>query len=170
MSGVIIHFIGTGVIYYVRHPGTTVASLVVGQCVIGWAGAHLICTSLALMANVEHNQIAAVLAIDGLIGSIGRSIGLSIAGAIWNGELQGAITRNLPDNAKDQAAAIYGDIKLQLKYPLGDPIRDGIVEAYGEVQRLLCIAALAIVPFMLFSVLMWRNKPLVDKQTKGVVF
>jgi hypothetical protein len=122
------------------------------------------------MANVKHNQIAAVLAIDGLIGSIGRSIGLSIAGAIWNGKLQEAITRHLPEDAKDQAAGIYGDIKLQLKYAFGNPIRDSVVEAYGEVQRLLCIAALAIVPFMLFSVLMWRNKPLVDKQTKGVVF
>ena len=58
-----------------------------------------------------------------------------------------------------------------MEFPIGNPIRDGVVEAYGAVQREMVIAGCAFLPFIIVSVLVWRNLPIKErKQTKGTVF
>ena len=125
---------------------------------------------LALMASVGHQDIAVVLALHGMFSSIGRAIGLGISGAIWTNDLPQELNKALPDYAKNQTAALYGDIKKQLAHPIGHPIRDAVITAYGVVQRQMVIAGCAILPFIIICVLVWRNLPIERKQTKGNVF
>lgn len=125
---------------------------------------------LALMASVSHQEIAVVLALHGMFASIGRSIGLGISGAIWNNDLPVELYRELPDSAKNQTAALFGDIRLQMRDPIGTPIRDAVILAYGTVQRRMVIAGCAILPFIVASVVVWKNLPIDRKQTKGNVF
>lgn len=125
---------------------------------------------LALMASVGHQDIAVVIALHGMFSSIGRAIGLGISGAIWTNDLPRELNKALPDYAKNQSAAIYGDIKKQFAYPIGHPIRDAVIVAYGVVQRRMVIAGCAILPFIIICVLVWRNLPIDRKQTKGNVF
>ncbi|GJN66742.1 siderophore iron transporter mirB [Purpureocillium lilacinum] len=171
VSGIPFCVLGTALLYHFRQPGEDIGYLVMCQVFHGISGGLWAMTGpLALMASVGHQDIAVVLALHGMFSSIGRSIGLGISGAIWNNDLPVEIYRELPDNAKNQSAALFGDMRLQLHDPLGTPIRDAVVAAYGTVQRRMVIAGCAILPFIVACVLVWRNLPIDRKQTKGTVF
>jgi hypothetical protein len=128
------------------------------------------------MVPVTHQEIAAVLAIQGLFGSIGASIGIAIAGAIWTNVLPGELFERLPEASKDLSASIFADITLQLGYEWGSPEREAIVAAYGAVQRYMVIAGVAFAPMCLISIFIWRKvnvKKLEEehgKQTRGTVW
>lgn len=108
-------------------------------------------------ATVTHQEIAVALALWGLFGSIGASIGLAVAGALWTNILPAKLYEFLPDDAKDQAGEIFSDIVVQLSYPMGTPIRDAIIAAYGDVQRKMVIAGSAFLPACLLCLLLWKN-------------
>lgn len=131
---------------------------------------------LAIMASVGHQEIAVALALFGLFGSVGAAIGLAIAGAIWNNVLPQKLLELLPADSKDQMATIFGDINVQLSYPIGSPVRDAIEGAYSDVQRKMVIAGAAFTPLCLLCVLIMKNinvrnlEAVNGKQTKGNVF
>ncbi|KAF5657950.1 major facilitator superfamily transporter [Fusarium heterosporum] len=125
---------------------------------------------LAIMAQVTHQEIAVVLALYSMFGSIGQAIGFGISGALWTNDLPWEMHSALPQDAKNQTAALYGDIKLQMADPIGTPVRDAVVYAYGVVQREMVIAGCAFLPLICICVLVWRNKPIDRQQTKGNVF
>lgn len=128
------------------------------------------------MVPVTHQEIAAVLAIQGLFGSIGSSIGVAIAGAIWNNVLPQKLAEKLPEASKELAPTIFASLESQLGYAWGSPEREAIVAAYGVVQRYMVIAGICFAPFCLLSIWIWRNvnvKTLEEKhgkQTKGTVW
>lgn len=142
------------------------------QILNGAAGGILACCMpIAVMAAVSHQEIAVVLALHGLFASIGVGVGLAISGAIWTNLLPSALIRHLPAEFKDQAMTIYGDITVQLGYEFGTPVRDAIIAAYAEVQRLMVIAGACFMPLLFVSIMVWKNynvKTMV--QTKGTVF
>lgn len=111
-----------------------------------------------------------------MFGSVGASIGLAIAGALWNNILPAELTRRLPEESKNMSAQIFGDIVLQMSYPDGSPERDAIVGAYGDVMRKMVIAGAAFMPLIVASIYIWRNiniKKLEEEkgsQTKGNVW
>lgn len=73
-----------------------------------------------------------------------------MSGAIWNNLLPKKLNKYLPENAKDQAMAIYKSIVIAQKYAKGTAVRAGIDKAYRETQQLLAIAATAaLVPMLL---------------------
>ena len=58
----------------------------------------------------------------------------------------------MPDNlskhlasllSQDQINALFGSLTDVLKYPRGDPIRDGVITAYDETMKVMIIAATA---------------------------
>jgi len=131
---------------------------------------------LAIMASVSHQEIAVAVALWGMFGSIGSAIGQTIAGSLWTNILPKKLFEFLPADSKDLAADIYSSLVIQTDYPMGTPIRDSIIEAYGDVQRKMVIAGCAFLPLCLITLLMWRSinvKALErekGKQTKGTVW
>ncbi|GKT89517.1 siderophore iron transporter mirB [Colletotrichum tofieldiae] len=177
IAGVPICVLGTALLIHFRTPSTTVGYLVMCQIFNGVAsGIFSICSQIAIMSSVTHQQIAIALALHGLFGSIGAAIGLAIAGGIWNNVLKKAIYQQLPADSKDLTASIFASITTQLSYPMGSPIRTAIIAAYADVQRKMVIAGCAFIPLILLSLLIWRNinvKTVEEekgKQTKGTVF
>ncbi|KAI1117743.1 siderochrome-iron transporter MirB [Nemania sp. NC0429] len=177
IGGVPFATLGTALLIYFRTPGTHIGYLVMCQLFNGISSEIWTLTAqLAIMASVTHQEIAVSLALWNLFGSIGSSIGLAIAGALWNNILPVKLYEFLPDDAKDQAAEIFGDIVIQLSYPIGTPIRDAIIAAYGDVQRKMVIAGAAFLPPCLLCLFLWKNinvKALEasrGKQNKGNVF
>ncbi|KAI0104251.1 siderochrome-iron transporter MirB [Nemania sp. FL0031] len=177
IGGVPFATLGTVLLIHFRTPGTHVGYLVMCQLFNGISSEIWTLTAqLAIMANVTHQEIAAALALWSLFGSIGSSIGFAIAGALWTNILPAKLYEFLPDDAKDQVATIYGSIDVQLSYPMGSPIRDAIIAAYGDVQRKMVIAGAAFLPLCLICLLMWKNinvKALEETrgtQSKGHVF
>ncbi|EER38011.1 hypothetical protein HCDG_07746 [Histoplasma capsulatum H143] len=92
-----------------------------------------------------------------MFGSIGASVGLAIAGAMWNNILPSQLYRRLPEQSKDMAAQIFGDMQLQMSYLDGTPERDAIVGAYADVQRKMVIAGVCMMPLVMASIVIWRN-------------
>ncbi|UNI13375.1 hypothetical protein JDV02_000125 [Purpureocillium takamizusanense] len=176
-SGVPIMLLGTALILPFRQPDAPVGILVFTQFLVGLGSeVFVICSSLAVMAPVTHQYIAVTNALAGLFGGFGASIGLSIAGGIWNNLLPQELYNRLPEAAKGRSAQIFGDIKLQMSFPDGSPERDAIVAAYAHVMRYMLITGVALMPLCLLSIVVWKNinvKKIEEergKQTKGTTF
>jgi hypothetical protein len=163
--------LGVALMIVFRQPNVNIGYIVMCQLFIAFGGGTLvICEQVGAMAATTHQYIAVVLAILSVFTSIGGAIGQSIAGAVWGGTFSSDLARFLPPESQSNATVIAGDITVQLSYPLGDPTRSGIQNAYGNSQRLMLIAAAAITALGFPAVFMWRA---IDtrkrKQVKGRV-
>ncbi|KXJ88103.1 major facilitator superfamily transporter [Microdochium bolleyi] len=167
MVGVPIYILGTGLLVYFRTPDAQVGYLAMCQILVGFSTGILVLTSqLALMYSISQADVAIGLALYGLFGSIGSSAGFAVAGAMWTNILPFKIAEFLPENAKDQAAALYGDITLQMADPIGTPIRDAVIAAYADVMHKMVIAGVCLIPLLVVSVIVWRNKNVKEVQEK----
>ncbi|KAF4992613.1 hypothetical protein FDECE_13664 [Fusarium decemcellulare] len=171
VSGIPWCILGTALLIHFRQPSSEVGYLVMCQVFHGVCGGIWAMTApLAIMTQVNHQEIAVALALYSMFGSIGQAIGFGISGALWTNDLPKELYKALPESAKNQTATLYGDMTLQMADPIGTPIRDAVVHAYGVVQRQMVIAGCAFLPFIVICVIVWRNKPIDRKQTKGNVF
>merc|ERR1711964_291365 len=101
-GGIPFVVLGTALLIHLRQPSTHVGLLVMCQVFMGiGTGIWATCGQLAVMASVSHQQIAVAIAIWGLFGSIGASVGLTIAGGLWTNVLPAALVRELPEGSKD---------------------------------------------------------------------
>ncbi|EXJ54875.1 uncharacterized protein A1O5_12941 [Cladophialophora psammophila CBS 110553] len=172
LCAVPLYMLGVGLMIHFRRPHTNIGYIIMCQILIAFAGSTMIlCQQVAVMAAAEHGQIAAVLAMLGLFGYMGGAVGNSICGAIWTHSLPSALQRLLPENLKPEWETIYGDLTVQLSYPMGSPAREAIMEAYGIAQRRMLIAGTSVMGLALFFVLMIRDINISkNAQVKGVVF
>ena len=112
-----------------------------------------------------------MLALLGLFGYVGGAVGSAVSGAIWTNTLPGALQKHLPEDALADWEDIYNDIDVQLSYPVGDPVRTAIQEAYGDAQSRMLIAGTSIMALALGFVFLIKNIKLSDlEQVKGVLF
>jgi hypothetical protein len=171
VAGIPIYLLGTALIIYFRTPSTEVGYIAMCQVLVGFSVGLLTSTSqLSLMASAGHANTAVAIAIWGLFGSIGSSTGFAVAGGMWTNILPYKMEEFLPEEYKSQARAIYGDIKKQLEYPIGHPVRDAVILAYGDVARKMVIAGSALIPLLIIAVFMWRNinvKKLSEEEKKS---
>ncbi|KAL8388794.1 hypothetical protein RB595_008933 [Gaeumannomyces hyphopodioides] len=173
--GVPFLVLGTGLLARFRNPDSSIGVLVMLQVFNGvGSGLLALCGQLAVMASVGHNEIAVGLALHGLFGGIGAAVGQAIAGGLWNNVLPYKLAELLPDEAKADAATIFGDMVNQMAQ--GGAVRDAIIAAYGHVQHLMVIAGCAFVPLVVGSLLLWKNinvrelEAVKGTQTKGRVW
>ena len=110
-----------------------------------------------LMAVSKQQDFPALLACESMVISIGSAIGSTIAGAIWTGVFPARLTANLPADAMDNFAMIYGDLDTQTGYPWGSPARDAINLSYAQTQRYMLIAATCIYSITWASVFFWQD-------------
>ncbi|KAF7590827.1 hypothetical protein BBP40_002350 [Aspergillus hancockii] len=129
-TGIPILLLGTALLIPFRQPNTHVGIITMTQILVGLGTCIFsVCGQLAIMAPVTHQEIAVVLAIWGLFGSIGAAVGSAIAGAIWNNIFPGELYRRLPEASKSISATIFGDMVKQMSYADGSPEREAIVGA-----------------------------------------
>jgi hypothetical protein len=165
--------LGTGLMIHFRDPASQIQIGYVIMCEIfkAFAGSTLvICEEMAAMASGSHNTIAVTYAMVGLSAKIGGSIGSSISGAIWTNTVPQKLEEYLPADSKQIAPKIYMSLKVALMYPIGSPIRDATIKAYGVAQRRMLITGVSILPLALFAILMWKDIHLKQiRQVKGKV-
>jgi hypothetical protein len=176
-SGIPIMLLGTALLIPFRAPSTNPGVLAFTQVLVGLgSGIFSVCSTLAVMVPVTHQEIAVINAVYGLFGSFGSSIGYAIAGAMWNNMLPEELYKRLPEASKPEYRTIFGDINVQMAFADGTPERDAIVGAYADVQRKMVITGACFMPLTIASIFIWRNinlKKLEEeegKQTKGTVF
>ncbi|KAF1942370.1 siderophore iron transporter mirB [Clathrospora elynae] len=161
MTGLMIHF---------RRPGTPIGLLVMVEVINAMAVANLVqIEQVAIMAAVPHENVAVGLALLGMITAVGGAIGQSVSGAIWTQIVRKRMVEYLPEANKVQAAAIFGDIKLQLALPWGSPERDAIIRAYADAQKLMVIVGTcALVPCFLWVFMLKNYRMSEHKNRKGL--
>jgi hypothetical protein len=155
-----------------RGPEYNQGYLIMCQIFVAIGGGTMsLLTQLAVMAVVSHQDTAAVLAVLGTVTSIGGAVGLSISGAIWTNTLPDQLSQNLPPSISNQSTTIFGSLTDQLSYPRGSPERDGIIESYSYLQKVLCIAATCISAGALVLVFGLKDVKLkeVKQPVKGLV-
>ncbi|KAF7791097.1 hypothetical protein EIP86_002058 [Pleurotus ostreatoroseus] len=66
--------------------------------------------------------------------------------------------------SSDQIAELYGSITQVMMYPTGDPVREGVSNAYDDVMKIICIIATCISVLPLICNLFLKDYFLGDKQ------
>ena len=174
ISGIPILLLGTALLVPFRQPATHVGILTMTQILTGLGTCIFsVCAQLAVMTMVTHQEIAVVMAIYGLFGSIGAAVGQAIAGGMWNNMTKNEMYARLPEESKHLAGVIFGDMVKQMSYADGTPERAAIVGAYADVQRKMVIVGVCFVPLCIACTWFWRSvnvKKLFKEQTAGNVW
>lgn len=156
--GVPLTILGVGLMINFRQPNVNIGYIVMCQIFVAFGGGVLVTSEqTTLMAVSKQRDFPALLACESMIIAIGSAVGQTIAGAMWTGIFPAKLLKNLPADAQDNFAAIYGDITVQSGYPWGSPARDAINLSYAETQRYMLIAATCIYLVMWVSVAMWQD-------------
>lgn len=156
--GVPLTILGVGLMIKFRQPDENIGYIVMCMIFIAFGGGVLVTSEqTTLMAVSKQQDFPALLAVESMIIAIGSAIGSTIAGAIWTGVFPARLMANLPADAMENFAMIYGDIDTQTSYAVGTPTRDAINLSYGQTQRYMLIGATCIYSITLFSVAMWQN-------------
>ncbi|KAF3071147.1 Siderophore iron transporter mirB [Daldinia childiae] len=169
--GVPVTILSIGLLIHFRQPGTHIGWIIMCEILYAFAGgACVICEQMAVMAAAAHQHVAVVLAMEGMFSSVGGAIGGTVSAAIWTGVFPKALAKYLPAESQANLTDIYGQLPVQLSYPVGSPTRDAIILAYGDGLRWMFVAATAITVLGLVSVAFWRDIKVKDfKQVKGRV-
>ncbi|KGO39958.1 Major facilitator superfamily domain, general substrate transporter [Penicillium expansum] len=167
-----LYIFGLGLMIHFRQPGGYIGYIVMCEIFFSAAGSiFILCVQLAVLASVDHQHVAAVLALLFVMGSIGGSIGSAICGAIWTNTFLKKLAVTLPESAMPNLSLIYSSLPQQLSYPVGSPERDAIVEAYGYAQPRMLAAGTAFMVLGFIWVGMMKNLNVKNMtQTKGNVF
>ncbi|EGR44126.1 uncharacterized protein TRIREDRAFT_71008 [Trichoderma reesei QM6a] len=167
-----LYIFAQGLMIYFRKPDQSVGYLVMCQVFISIGGSiFIIIEQLAILAAVDHQHIAAALALLNVVGTAGDALGATISGAIWTNTFQKALERYLPESALPDLDIIYEDLDTQLSYPVGSAVRLAIQKAYGYSQTRMLAAGTGVMGLAIIWMLMIRNINLTKvAQVKGMVF
>ncbi|KAM0818619.1 putative Major facilitator superfamily (MFS) profile domain-containing protein [Seiridium cardinale] len=166
-----VHILGGVSLILFRRPDTHVSLLVLAQILLTIGGSTLVmCDQMAVMAVSSHEELASVMAVLQLAYYVGSAGGNALSGSIWNSILPEALAELLPDMSAPELKALCSDLKKQLSYPIGTPVRDAIIAAYSTAQVKMCITGAAISLFLIIPVALWRDAKVSQvKQVKGKV-
>jgi hypothetical protein len=167
-----LYLLSQGLMIYFRKPNMSVGYQVMCQIFISIGGSiFIIVEQLAILAAVDHQHVAAALALLNVIGTIGDSAGYTICTAIWTNTFEKALIRYLPESALSNLDMIYEDLNMQIGYPVGSATRTAIQNAYAYTEVRLLATGLGIMALAIAWTIMIRDIDLKKKpQVKGVVF
>ncbi|TGJ88108.1 hypothetical protein E0Z10_g696 [Xylaria hypoxylon] len=170
--GVPLYIFAQGLMIYFRRPNQSVGYLIFCQVLISIGGSiFIIVEQLAILAAVEHRDVASALGLLYVVGTVGGSLGATISGAIWTNTFEGALERYLPASSLPDLEDIYGDLSTQLSYPIGSATRLAIQNAYGYAQTRMLAAGTGIMGLCLIWMLLIRNIDVRKvEQVKGKLF
>lgn len=169
--GIPMTILGAGLMIAFREPNVNIGYIVMCQIFIALAGGAIVITEqIAAMAATTHQYIAVVLAVEAMFSSVGGAIGSTVSTAIWTGVFPGKLAAYLPESELGNLTTIYGSIDVQTSYAIGTETRTAIVRAYGETQKLMLIAATAVLIIPWIAAMCWRDINVKNfKQVKGTV-
>ncbi|KAF9529935.1 drug:h+ antiporter [Crepidotus variabilis] len=154
--GLAIRLLGCGLMIHSRGANASDVEIVWSQILQGMGGGFTaVANQVSAQASVPHVDVAMVTAVVLLVTEIGGAIGNAIAGAIWTSLMPQKMTKHLSFLSDAQRAELYGSLTTAAANPRGDPIREGVIMAYGDVMRILCIVAtIFAIPPLLLSLFM----------------
>ncbi|KAF2150098.1 MFS general substrate transporter [Myriangium duriaei CBS 260.36] len=161
VSGSCIYSLGCVLTAIYRIETASRSTIVLCQIAIGIGGGLMVVPAqLGVQASVSHGEVATTTALFLTTLEIGGAAGSSLAGAIWAHDVPPKLQQYLPQDTKNQASVIFGNITLaSTGWPTGDPTRAAIIRAYQETMTKMLIAAVcACVPLVPLSLMMKNHK------------
>ncbi|KAG5639035.1 hypothetical protein H0H81_007648 [Sphagnurus paluster] len=163
--GLAIRLLGVGLMIHSRGANGSDAELVWTQLLQGIGGGFAaVASQVGAQASVPHSDVAMVTATVLLVTEIGGAIGSAVAGAIWTNLMPGKLAKYLPFVSDEDRTELFGSIVNALAYPRGSPIREGVIQAYDDVMKVMTIAATVVAVFPLILALFMPNWYLGDNQ------
>ena len=172
VAGIPWYIFSQGLMIYFRRPNQSVGYLIMCEIFISIAGScFILCMQVAVLAAVDHQHVATVLAILSITGGVGGAIGGTVSATIWTNTFGVKLLEWLPESAKDDFAAMYEDLNIQLSYPEGSAVRIALQRAYGYAQTRMLAVGTGVMVIAIASLFLIKNYDLRKlHQTKGVVF
>ena len=161
-----------GLMIYFRQPGQSVGYLVMCQVFISIGGSiFIIVQQVAILAAVDRQYIAPIMALLYVVGTTGGAIGATVSGAIWSNTFPVSLARLLPEEALPELETIASDLETQLLYEVGSATRIAIQESYSYAQTRMLAAGTGIMVLTVVWTLLIRNINVAKiTQTKGTLF
>jgi MFS family permease len=152
VTGLVIRLAGVAMMIHSRGANASDAELVWTQILQGLGGGFAaISSQVGAQASVPHADVAIITAVVLLLTEIGGAVGNACAGAIWSNTMPENLAKYLPWLTDEQRAELYGSITLAASYPRGDPVREGVINAYDDTMKIMVTVAtvLSVVPVLL---------------------
>ncbi|KAJ5153610.1 Major facilitator superfamily domain general substrate transporter [Penicillium coprophilum] len=167
-----LYIFAQGLMIYFRKPNMGVGYQIMCQIFISIGGSiFIIVEQIAILAAVDHQHVAAALALLNVVGTIGDSAGYTICTAIWTNTFPNALQKYLPESAMSNFENIYEDITVQTGYPLGGEVRLAIQKAYAYAEVRMLSTGLGIMGLAIAWTILIRDIDLKKTaQVKGTVF
>jgi len=169
--GIPLSILGQGLMVLFLAPGNTGYIIMCFLLISVSQGVLVVTDEIAILAAGLHEHVAAMLALVSIFGNIGGAIGLTIAASIWSDVLPSRLRQYLLTEELPNLDKIFGDLAMQLAYPLGSPTRIAIQHAYEDAMSRLFLVSTGIWVLGAGGVLMWRNINVKQvQQSKGYVW
>lgn len=99
------------------------------------------------------------MAVQGLCGAVGGSVGTAVAGMVWTGGMPGLLGGELGKVGRGElAGGLYESLKMQLEWGVGSGVREAVAKAYCVVLgRLFGGAAVVGGLVAVACVVAWRD-------------
>lgn len=69
---------------------------------------------IAALAAASHQNIAAVIAVQGIFSEIGGAVGLTVAASVWQSVFPTKLAEYLPESGLPNLFTIYAELPVQL--------------------------------------------------------
>ncbi|KDN43439.1 hypothetical protein K437DRAFT_152808 [Tilletiaria anomala UBC 951] len=163
VGGVCVRLLGVAMMVRYRNAHDPTFMLILCQLLQGVGGGAIAITmQVACQICVRHSDVALVTAFELLTTEIGAAMGSAAAGLIVSGYLPHLLQIHLPKMSPAEVHEIYGSLQVALSYPLGSEVRTGIIDAWVDVMRTICISATVILLPAFFLALAMPNAMLPD--------
>lgn len=173
VAGTVLYVIGLGLMIRYRTEDSSPSVIVGTQIFLGVGGSLThVPAQLGVQASASHSEVAAATALFLTFLEIGGAVGSGISGAIWTSNVPKKLAMYLPEETKDRASEIFGNITLaSTGWPMGSPTRMAINQAYQETMTMILTVAVCVaLPCIVLSLLMTDYKlDEIDQGVKGVV-
>lgn len=143
--------------------------IICAQILLGLAGGLFAYpTQASIQASASRDHVAILTGLYLSFYNVGSALGTCLAGAIWTQTLYPALKSQLSFQPDEKLAEfIYNNPFEAIKhFTVGSAVREAMILAYCHVQRLLCVAGLAICIPMIGFALLLRNPRLSNQQVQ----
>ncbi|KAJ7905680.1 major facilitator superfamily domain-containing protein [Mycena olivaceomarginata] len=170
VSGLVIRLLGVALMLHSRGSDGSDLALVMTQVLQGIGGGiAALSIQVSSQASVLHGDVAMVTAVVLLITEFGGAGGGAIAGAIWSSEMPSKLAQHLPFLSQAERDKLFSSITEAASKPRGDPVREGVISAYGDVMKTMVFTGIVVSVLPILVALVMPDLYLGDQTAAGEV-
>lgn len=149
----------TGLLLVFHGPGARVIALGGIQAMIGFSMRFFIgCSQMAVMADIEHKDVALAVGVWSTFLSIAAAIGSGISRSLWTRTVPGALLDYLPaDSGNITADVIIDSLENEKTFPAEGLIRNAVLKAVWTAQEEMIIMGICFSLMAFACIFLWRN-------------